>query len=391
MAPTLPDSNWDLRRHPTSFARMIAIKSLDSDIFQSLSSGYPPTAASRTYGGHVYAQAAWAASHTVDKGMFIHNCTGHFLLLGDTSVPFRHHVKRVRDGGVYCLRTVEVYQDSKVAEGGKTPCFVATVAFKRDETGKHGESVRRDQRRRDFGHQDAPKDHVDKTYRTVLRGKSFEDHSVCPAGDGIWSDQLSWDLWKQRREAFPGLEMRKVDMTRYHEMVKAGGANGGGGEMHPDRWRLLVFYRLLREQDVREDMRAQSQEGMEVEDDLNLQACAHLYASDRNSLFLPFRASGFESLMPGQMGSLAHTVIFHGPIAGLSMVDEKGKRKMYVQESWTGASGADRACHNSRLWDYDEGRVIATTMQDGMMRVPVDAVARTYDGDNLKDGRESKL
>ena len=388
MAQTLADSDWTKRKRPISFARMIAVKSLGGDVFESLSSGYPPTAVARTYGGHVCAQAAYAASKTVAKGLFIHNCTGHFLLLGDTSVPFRYHVKRVRDGGIYSLRTVEVFQDSKAAEGGKTPCFVATVAFKRDESGKHSKGVKG--QRRDFEHQDAPQDHVDRTYQSVLEGKSFEDHPVCPAGDGIWSDQMSWDLWKQRGEAFPGLEMRKVDMRRYHQLVKAGGASGGGGDMQSDRWRLLMFYRLFREQEMSEDVKVQSQQGMENEDDLNLHACAHLYASDRNSLFLVLRALGYESII-GQMGSLAHTVVFHVPIARVKMVDEKGKRKMYVQESWTSNSGADRACHNSRLWDYEEGRVIATTMQDGMMRIPVDAKARAYDGDNLKPTRESRL
>ena len=171
---------------------------------------------------------------------------------------------------------------------------------------------------------------------------------------------MSWDMWKQRGEAFPGLEMRKVDMRRYHKSVHAGGVNGGGGEMRSERWRLLMFYRLLKEGDVRSDMRG---EQAEDEDDLNLHACAHLYGSDRNSLFLGQRALGHESII-GQLGSLAHTVIFHGPVSEVKMVDEKGRRKMFVQESWVSNSGADRVCHNSRLWDYEEGKVIATTMQE---------------------------
>ena len=72
------------------------------------------------------------------------------------------------------------------------------------------------------------------------------------------------------------------------------------------------------------------------------------------------------------------------------MVDEvTGRRKMYVQESWASNSGTDRLCHNSRLWDYDEGRIIATTIQDGMMRIATDAKPRVYDGDNL--GKMSRL
>jgi acyl-CoA thioesterase II len=380
--PPLPDSDWTKRIHPISFKRMIALKPLGDDVFESLASGYPPTAIFRTYGGFVYAQAAWAAAKTVAKGQYVHNITGHFLILGDSTVPFRYHVKRVRDGGVYCLRQVEVYQQSKIAEGGKSPVFVATISFKRDESDKQ-----RKGQRKAFGHQSALPNHIDTVYKKVLQGKSFEDHSIDPAGDGIWSDQMSFKLWKQRGEAFPGLEQRKVDMRAYNGRAVQGGTDGGAAAR---RWRLLVFYRLLREKDVIESERIKdtSTQGDEDEDDLNLHACAHLFASDRNSLFLVQRAMGYETTM-GQMGSLAHTVVFHGVPSRVKMIDDNGNRKMYVQESWTSNSGADRCCHHSRLWDYDEGRVIATTMQDGMMRINSDAKPRAYDGDNLR--RDSRL
>ena len=383
MASKLPDADWTKRTEPISFKRMIALKPLGNDVFESLSSGYPPTAISRTYGGHVYAQAAWAASKTVAKGQYIHNITGYFLLLGDSGVPFRYHVRRVRDGGVYCLRTVDVYQDSKAGEGGKTPCFVATISFKRDESDKQRKGLRKH-----FEHQAALPNHIDTTYKVALHGKLFEDHSIDPASDGIWSDQMSWKQWKQRGEAFPGLEQRKVDMRKFNGKAVEGGKDGGEVAR---RWRLLVFYRLLRERDVRDPQKIKdkSSQGEEEEDDLNFHACAHLYASDRNSLFLGIRALGYETSL-NLAGSLAHTVIFHGPPSRLKMVDEvSGKRKAYVQESWASNSGADRLCHNSRLWDYDEGRIIATTMQDGMMRIATDAKPRVYDGDNLR--RDSKL
>ena len=382
MAPTLPDSDWTKRTDPISFKRMIALKPIGNDVFESLSSGFPPTAVARTYGGHVFAQAAFAAAKTVAKGQYIHNVTGHFLLLGDTGVPFRYHVRRVRDGGIYCLRTVDVYQDSKAGEGGTTPMFVASVSFKRDESAKQKKGWRRH-----FEHQSNLPNHIDTKYKSVLQGKTFHDHAFAAGGDGIWSNQMSWKLWKERGEAFPGLEMRKVDMRRFNGRAVEGGKDGGEVAR---RWRLLMFYRLLREQDVLESQRItdKSTQGDEDEDDLNLHACAHLYASDRNSLFLGQRALGFETII-GQMGSLAHTVIFHGPPSRMQMVDDNGKQKMYVQESWTSNSGADRLCHHGELWDYDEGRVIATTMQDGMMRIATDAKPRAYDGDNLR--KSSKL
>lgn len=47
--------------------------------FCSLSKPFEPAAAGRAFGGHVYAQAAYAASKTVGKGFCLHVCMGVFL------------------------------------------------------------------------------------------------------------------------------------------------------------------------------------------------------------------------------------------------------------------------------------------------------------------------
>ena len=251
-----------------------------------------------------------------------------------------------------------MYQDSELSQGGETPCFVATIGFKSDESDKHKKRLRQE-----FEHQEASPNHIDTMYQVVLQGKTFEDHAIDPAADGVWSDQMNWQSWKKRGEAFPGLEQRKVDMRKFNGPAVVGAKDGG---LVARRWRLIKFYRLLREDDVEDKTKNKTLEDDEDENDLNLHACAHLYASDRNSLFLGQRALGFETIV-AQGGSLAHTVIFHGPPSRSRMIDDTtGKRKMCVQESWTSNSGADRLCHNSRLWDYDKGRIIATTLQDGM-------------------------
>ena len=40
--------------------------------FRSLATPYAPVAGARVFGGHVYAQAAYAASKTVERGFVIH-------------------------------------------------------------------------------------------------------------------------------------------------------------------------------------------------------------------------------------------------------------------------------------------------------------------------------
>ena len=61
-------------------------------------------------------------------------------------------------------------------------------------------------------------------------------------------------------DKFPGLDMRKVDMDKYNRHRKT-----------LDR-RQLQFYRVIGAMPS-------------IEDDPNLHAAAHLYASDRNGLF----------------------------------------------------------------------------------------------------------
>lgn len=384
----ISDSNWDIRSTPISLRRLMYLESHPNkpDTFLSTSAAYPPTPSPRTYGGHVFAQSAWAAAHTVPYGLHVHSITGYFLLLGDTRYAFEYRVKRVRDGGVYALRQVEAYQNSKAAEYGKAPVFVCFVGFKRDEKKKHKAGAKG--HRQDFEHQECPKDWLRKEYGNVIGNKSFEDWPVSQGMDGMWPEgSMSIEMWKRRGDAYPGLEMRKVDMQHYARgAVK--GALADGGEV-ARRWRLLQLYKIVVDEQEESEVIAQKRKKTGADDVLNLHACGHLYSSDRNSLFLAQRALAFERCS-GHIGSLSHTVNFHGHASALRMVDSQGHRKVFAQEAWVSNSGADRVCHNSRLWDMESGQIIASTVQDGMMRIPVEQSYAVIDGDALLR-REAKL
>jgi len=132
----------------------------------------------------------------------------------------------------------------------------------------------------------------------------------------------------------------------------------------------------------------------------NLHAIAHLYASDRNSLFIiPNHLSLGSSFT--RMASLSHTVIFHvdadkllfpneptdkppnaAPTQIEGLDDESaspdssvkiGERKWFMQESWTTRVAGGRGLHTSRLWDPDSGVHLATTIQDGLIRFKPDS------------------
>ena len=176
----------------------------------------------------------------------------------------------------------------------------------------------------------------------------------------------------------PGVDIRKVDMRQYNGVV------GEGGEGRVAAWRQLAFYRVLVDDDDDQGEKNGNGPGRDGEDELRLHISAHLYASDRNSLFLIQRAYGYQG-RETRMGSLGHTVVFHGGVERLRMVDwGTGKRRWFVQEAWTSNSGENRGCHESRLWDWDRGDVVATTLQDGMVRVSATRPEGLRDG--VRDG-----
>jgi acyl-CoA thioesterase len=269
---------------------------------------------------------------------------------------------------MYCLRGVDVYQNSEAAAQGTTPCFVATVSFKRSEQGNPKWA--------DYEYQDVSKEHIKKEYATVLDGLRPEGHPLAPGADALWWEQEEAEFWSRDAAAFPGVETRKVDMSKYNGPTPLGG--GIQGEKTA-QYRQLLFYRIIQDEDKaeREDAAA----------DLNLQAAAHLYASDRNSLFLIQRALGYERVRT-TMASLSHTVIFHGPATNIGMLNEDGAPTWFVQESWTTHGGDNRGCHNSRLWNLASGKVVATTVQDGMLRFPKALVEKAGSREGKLTARE---
>lgn len=279
--------------------------------------------------------------------------TGYFILPGEVDTPFVYRVRRIRDGGIYSLRTVEVYQETEVGGSGKSPCFTATVSFKRPENNSR--------KFIEFSHQHLPRDHIPTTYDSVLAGKQPADHPLAPGADALWWEQEERQAWEKVASAFPGVETRKVNMRAYNPVVPVGG--GPGGEA-TSRWRQLLFYRIILDQ-------PSSPSDPPEPVDLNLHAAAHLYASDRNSLFMIQHAAGYQDVRTS-MASLSHTVVFHGLADTIRMTDDQGNPKWFVQEAWTTHSGDKRGCHNSYLWDYHAGTVLATTLQDGMLRFPLD-------------------
>ncbi|KAK8232402.1 thioesterase-like superfamily-domain-containing protein [Phyllosticta capitalensis] len=295
----------------------------DGGAFKSTAKAFSPGDTTAAYGGHVYAQAVWAASQTVRRGFVVNNVTGFFIFPGDTTRPFIYHVRNLRDGGRYCTRSVDVVQDPQ-----RGVCFTCTCIFKVDE--EPG----------DYDFQE-PCDLAQK-YGSALGDRRPEDWSEAPSVDSPWY----WELAAAKdgpRDAFPGLSLRKVDMAPYNQDHRG-----------PLERRQLQFYSTTGEMPP-------------VTEEPNLHACAHLYACDRNSLFLiPNHLDVGDDYR--QMASLSYSVVFHVSSKEMAMQVKEGEKRWFCQEARISRTGGNRGLHVSRLWSPD-GRHIATTWQDGLVRI----------------------
>lgn len=335
------------------FADLVKLEQIDTLTFRSVS---PPFSANgtieggRVYGGHVcvcgnkigefplsadvlldrYMQSAWAACQTVQDGFVLHSISGNFILAGLANVPFVYTVKVVRDGRSYCTRTVNVTQLQE-----KGIAFTCIASFQRVETSPFDVQESMD---------------VFEKYNSVLQGRVPGDFDECPGMDVPY-------YWQRRKDtginaAFPGLQMLKVAMGPYNE------------SKHPLDRRQLIMYRTIGD----------------LAPDPNLHLVAHLYASDRNSLFIVANAFDVGDVY-SQMGSLTHTVTFHAPMEDLmfgpstswsSPLDDS-TGKYFCKEDWTTRASQGRAMYHSNLWTAS-GVHAATIVQDGMIRLTKKAV-----------------
>lgn len=279
-------------------------------------------------------------------------------------------MKKIRDGYNYCTRAVTV---SQIA--GHGDMFTCTCSFKREEGSP-------------FDVQD--KVDLKAKYRDVLQGKENEpmEHEAAPSNDSEHFRKTYLPAHPEHFNPIGGLHLRKADMSKYNQ-----------GRIPIDR-RQLIFYTLrgaLPLPTAPYPSVSPLVGKTSLTREANMHACAHLYASDRNSLFIVpnhlDRARDYT-----RMASLSHSVIFHVGIKDLIMLAEprvnhpntdptlwedgslplcnlegydKGDsdgRKWFVQEAWMTRATGGRALHTSRMWDYDTGVHIATTFQDGLIR-----------------------
>lgn len=248
--------------------------------------------------------------------------TGFFILQGYVDIPFVYSVRTIRDGKSYCIRQVEVTQDETAGI-----CFTCTCSFKREDWNPLELQERVD---------------LQGQYASVLGSPATKPEDLPDAPLTEMPTFRNLNLGKPRSGGpFPGLVTKKVDMKAYNT------------DRTPIERRQLTVYCAIGALPP-------------VSSAPNLHAAAHLYASDRNSLFIIPKFWDIGDNYTA-MASLNHTVVFHGGADLVDMQGEEGTR-WFVQEARTDRVADGRGMHHSRMMDM-EGRHIATTMQDGLLRL----------------------
>lgn len=109
---TQPITVPQMYHEPTaSVMRILQLQQRDGDTFTAQSI---PQFREAIYGGQVLGQAIMAGSATVVPDRFLHSMHALFIRAGNSHKPLRLSVDRLRDGGSFSTRRVNVCQDDSV-------------------------------------------------------------------------------------------------------------------------------------------------------------------------------------------------------------------------------------------------------------------------------------
>jgi acyl-CoA thioesterase len=253
-------------------------------------------------------------------------------------VPFKYTVTPLFDGATFSSRTVLVTQS--VNGGEEVATFSAVCHFKLPDNPTAAHSIPFDKENR---------------FRSILSSKTPEEWPIEDGVDAPWYRAITSNF-DDFKELYQGVQMRLVVPETFADMPL-------------EEKRTFHFYRPVGDLKLPPSLT----EGLDKDEirslEINLHATAHLYASDRNSLFHITNLHEASADIK-RIASITHSLIFHGtPEEMLFSESEPGK--WFVQEVWSDWSGNGRGLHNSRLWRWPENGpdvLVGSSLQDGLIR-----------------------
>lgn len=260
----------------------------------------------RVFGGQVVGQALSAAEQTVPDGRSVHSLHAYFLRPGDAAKPIVYIVDPIRDGRSFTTRRVVAVQDGR-------PIFSLSASFQIEEGG--------------FTHQQP-------------------EIPAVPGPEGLKSERA---LGQQYLERLPEALRAQVPFAMVERICGARPLDvrpiDPVDPLHPG---------------VREPVRrVWFRSSGKLPDAPSIHQYLLAYASDFHLLATAMQPHDVTWLTPGvQVASLDHAMWFHGPFRfdDWMLYDIEGP-------SAQGARGLSRG-----RWFCRDGRLVASTVQEGLMR-----------------------
>ncbi|KAK7543704.1 thioesterase-like superfamily-domain-containing protein [Phyllosticta paracitricarpa] len=357
-SPSIPLTN------PTSFASLIALERLPATTFTSIE---PVVAGGArvirnenghrrlqltTYGGQMFAQAAWAAAETIGSGWVIHNVTGTFLAPGVHGVPFTYHVRSLLEGKTFRLRTVEAIQPCLSSGSGTTTTSRVTVSFKK--------MVPSAVRLSKFDHQPPPSAAVRHALARLHAGASPHPKTLTPRTFPTLQAML--DCRQTAREplytsSVAGVEAVLLPLPGSETSLRLPQSQAHG------------HFPFSRQGLRRKTTTLYTAVGEPIEfagASANLSICGHLNAADGMSLFDAAALLGFPAQRLRAVCTLGLNVVIH-EAASVGFGGDEGKR-WYVQEGWVDRFADERVVFCTKVWN-DRGVCVLSSWQEGLLKV----------------------
>ncbi|RPB29263.1 Thioesterase/thiol ester dehydrase-isomerase, partial [Terfezia boudieri ATCC MYA-4762] len=276
--------------------------------FTNTNALFHPPGARGIYGGEIIGQSIVAAASTVPEGFWLHSIHAYFVLAGDAKIPITYEVVNVRTGRSFATRQVKVQQMGEVI-------FLLMASFQKPVA---------EGRRESGSVAEWQVEMPDKTLSTVST-------AIIHLKRRLDRDPFEWR--KLQSSAYPTSQPYSERKVRF--WVRA-----------------------------RKPLLPQAESGIP-----HVQLGALAYFTDSwfiDTMGMVNRAAGWENLK--MLVSLDHVVYFH--VGGETRVDRGGKDGGWLlvemDAQWV---GEERGVVTQRVWRGGDGRLIATCVQEGLVRL----------------------
>ncbi|KAI0444288.1 thioesterase-like superfamily-domain-containing protein [Xylaria telfairii] len=317
------------------------------------------------YGGHVYSQAALAASLSLEaaqgaaasqngqgKELGIHTIHGFFSEGGRSDRPFIYEVKNIASNASFPNLLVTARQPASPStspEGDHYPkadadlplgpvCFSAMVSFRPSSISQF----------------EVQEPSLQERFADILNSRPPMEWDPAPISD-IAAALDGIPGARQAVGLFPGIDMRKVDMRAYNK----------DRPFHERR--ELILYRLIAPlPTTASEGSSRDGEGRCAIDGQNTHICAHAHAADRNGLLMIGDHAGFGNDF-ARAASLSYSFVVHVNAEEAAMMYSEGDDQWWAQETCFPRVQAGRGIVHSKIWS-PRGVHVASMYQDGIIR-----------------------